>query len=51
MLVSSLTAGLVAPALWDSVGNLAGGMVANLAVGLGCIGLWWVMYRRQAQPT
>ncbi len=51
MLVSSITAGLVAPALWDSVGSLATGMLANLAVGLGCAGLWWALYhRREGQP-
>ena len=52
MLVSSITAGLVAPTLWDSVGGLATGMLANLAVGLGCAGLWWALYhRRGGQPA
>jgi len=46
MLFSSLTAGIVAPALWDSVGKLAAGMAGNLLAGLACFGLWWALYHR-----
>ncbi len=46
MLFSSLTAGLVAPALWSSVTGLAAGMVGNLLLGLACFGLWWALYHR-----
>ena len=51
MLVGSLTAGIVAPALWGSVQGLAAGMVANLAVGLGFAALWWLMFHRHAGAT
>lgn len=48
MLVSASTAGLVAPALWDSVGGLAAGMLGNLMIGLGCTLLWWLLFHRPA---
>ena len=51
MLVSSVAAGLVAPALWGSVGGLAGGMAACLLLGITCFGLWWALYHRtRVQP-
>ena len=46
MLFSSLTAGVVAPALWSSVVGLAVGMVGNLLLGLASFGLWWALYHR-----
>ena len=51
MLFSSLTAGIVAPALWDSVGKLAAGMAGNLLAGLACFGLWWALYHRTRSLT
>jgi DHA1 family bicyclomycin/chloramphenicol resistance-like MFS transporter len=51
MLVSSLAAGLLAPALWGSVRGLAGGMAAIVLLGLACFGLWWALYHRtRVQP-
>ena len=46
MMFSSLTAGVVAPALWSSVVGLAAGMVGNLLLGLASFGLWWALYHR-----
>ncbi len=52
MLVSSLTAGVIAPALWHSVGGLAFGMLGNLLAGLACFGLWRARLRNHAaRPT
>ena len=52
MLVSSVTAGLIAPALWGSVLGLASGMAGFVGLGLACSGLWWLRYHRAlpAQP-
>lgn len=48
MLVSSLTAGLIAPALWGSVPSLASGMICLLVLGLACFLGWWCFFRHPA---
>lgn len=52
MLVSSLCAGLAAPALWGSVRQLALGSAASLTLSLVCCGLWWLRFhpRAEARP-
>ena len=40
MLVSSLCAGVAAPALWGSVHQLAVGSAGSLLLSLGCFGVW-----------
>ena len=46
MLISSITAGLIAPALWGSVGSMAIGMGIMLSLGLGCFTAWWWLFHR-----
>ncbi len=46
MLVGALTAGLVAPALWDTPGGLAGSMATYLMLGLCCFGLWKRLFHK-----
>lgn len=50
MLVGALTAGVVAPALWDTPGGLAGSMATYLVLGLCCFATWWRLFhcRRSA---
>ena len=47
MLVSATTAGLIAPALWDSVTWLSFGMTGYLLAGMSCFGLWRLVYHRR----
>ena len=47
MVISSVTAGIVAPALWGSVGSLAFGMTAMLLLGLACFTAWWWFFHRR----
>ncbi|MDD2988809.1 MAG: multidrug effflux MFS transporter [Zoogloea sp.] len=51
MLISSVTAGLIAPALWGSVGNMAAGMGILLLLGLGCFMAWWWLFHRSTPST
>jgi len=50
MLVGALTAGLVAPALWDTPGGLAGSMAAYLTLGLCSFGLWKRFFHKAGGP-
>ena len=50
MLVSSLCAGVAAPALWGSVQELALGSAASLLMSLACCGLWWLRFHPRPEP-
>ncbi len=52
MLVSSLCAGVAAPALWGSVHQLAVGSAGSLLLSLTCFGVWWWRFhpRAEARP-
>ncbi|MDD3354656.1 multidrug effflux MFS transporter [Zoogloea sp.] len=52
MLISAMTAGLVAPALWSSTTGLALGMVGYLGLGAACLLLWrQIGWRDEPRPT
>lgn len=51
MLVGALTAGVVAPALWDTPGGLAGSMATYVALGLCCFTAWWRLFHCRRSPA